>query len=90
MDFIWDEAKNERLKQQRFISFEQITAAIQQYDFLDIIENPSKEGQYCFIMRIRDYTWVVPFVFDKEDRIVLKTAYPSRKYHRIYGGKRQP
>ncbi len=90
MDFIWDEAKNEWLKQQRFISFEQITAAIQQYDFLDIIENPSKEGQYCFITAIRDYTWVVPFVFDKEERIVLKTAYPSRKYHRIYGGKDQP
>ena len=31
-------------------------------------------------------TWLVPFVVDEHKRIVLKTAFPSRKYHRKYGG----
>jgi len=37
-------------------------------------------------MSIRDYTWVVPFVIREDDCIVLKTAFRSRKYHKIYGG----
>jgi hypothetical protein len=29
----------------------------------------------------------VPFVEDEHGNVVLKTAYPSRKLHRRYGGK---
>lgn len=32
------------------------------------------------------YTWLVPFIVDEYERIVLKTAFPSRKYHKNYGG----
>ena len=38
-------------------------------------------------MEINDYTWVIPFLIDDEDRIVLKTAFPSRKFHAKYGGQ---
>jgi hypothetical protein len=34
-----------------------------------------------------DYTYVVPFVVDSDKNIVLKTIYPSRKFHKMYGGK---
>ena len=88
MEFIWDEAKNEWLKRKRYVSFEEISAMIQQYEFLDVIENPSRPGQRCLILPIRSYTWVVPYVVDAQECIVLKTAYPSRKYHRQYGGKK--
>ena len=27
------------------------------------------------------------FTLDKENNIVLKTVFPSRKFHKIYGGK---
>ncbi len=37
-------------------------------------------------MSIHDYTWVVPFVVSDDERVVLKTAFRSRKYHKIYGG----
>jgi uncharacterized DUF497 family protein len=87
MDFIWDQAKNEWLKEHRAISFEEIAAAIRQYAYLDIVENPSRADQQCFILTVRGYTWAVPFIFDETDRMVLKTAYPSRSFHRIYGGK---
>ena len=37
-------------------------------------------------MPYRNYTYVIPFVIDKDKNIVLKTVYPSRKFHKIYGG----
>ena len=85
MDFIWDDAKNEWLKRERYVSFEEIAAMIQQGEYLDVIENPSRPSQLCAILSIHSYTWVVPYVINADDCVVLKTAYPSRKYHRIYG-----
>lgn len=85
MDFVWDSDKNTWLKQKRFVSFEEISAMIQQGDYRDVIENRARSGQQCVIVTIRSYTWVVPYVIDAQDRVVLKTAYPSRKYHRMYG-----
>ncbi len=55
-------------------------------DYLDIVENPTRENQEYFVMRLQEYTWLVPFVIDDQERIVLKTAFPSRKYHKKYGG----
>ena len=86
MDFVWDTSKNEWLKRERFVSFEEIAAIIQQDDYQDVFEDPARAGQYCLVLQLRSYTWIVPCVIDAEDRLVLKTAYPSRKYHRIYGG----
>jgi len=85
MDFVWDTSKNERLKRERLVSFEEIAAMIQQGDYQDVIENPTQAGQYCLVLQLRSYTCIVPYVIDAQDRLVLKTAYPSRKYHRIYG-----
>ncbi len=89
MDFIWDDEKNEWLKLKRSISFEELTELIRDYRYLDIRGNPTREGQFYFILPICEYTWVVPFVFDDEERIVLKTAYPSRKFHNMYRGRQQ-
>ena len=89
MDLVWDPEKDEWLRSQRFISFGEITAKIQAGEYLDIIDNPSRPDQHYFILTIRAYTWVVPFLFDELDRIVLKTAFPSRKFHRKYGGEKK-
>jgi len=40
-----------------------------------------------FVMGMQEYTWIVPFLIDKEDNIVLKTAFQSRKYHGKYKGE---
>jgi len=37
-------------------------------------------------MTVKNYTHVVPFVIDENSNIILKTIYPSRKFHKIYGG----
>ena len=86
MKIIWDEDKNDVLKQTRGVSFEEIAGIIMEKRYVDIIKNPARSGQRYFVLGIRDYTWIVPFVVDNDEGIVLKTAFPSRKYHKQYGG----
>ena len=87
MDVIWDREKNKWLMLNRSISFEEITNLILDDNIIEILENPSRKNQQYFILEIKAYTWVVPFLLDEEDRIVLKTVFPSRKFHKKYGGK---
>ena len=87
MEVVWDEAKNETLRLSRGVGFEEIADIILSGRYLAILENPTRAEQLYFVVTISDYTGVVPFLIDKDDRIVLKTAFPSRKYHKIYGGK---
>ena len=84
---IWDKEKNEKLILERNISFDEIIQMIMDGMYMDIIENPVREGQMYFVMEIQDYTWIVPFIIDEDDNIVLKTAYQSRKYHKKYRRK---
>ena len=88
MDILWDEAKNTKLKASRGISFEEIAQMILDKQYTAILENPTRPSQMVFVLRIKSYTYVVPFVVEKNDNIVLKTVFPSRKFHRIYGGKK--
>lgn len=87
MDIIWDEEKNLWLQLNRDSSFEIIADKILNKQYIEILENPTREDQLYFVMEINDYTWVVPFLINEKDEIVLKTAFPSRKYHKKYRGK---
>ena len=84
--FTWNKAKNELLKATRFVSFEEVLAHMAAGDILDIIEHPNQkkyEGQMIFIVRMRRYAWLVPFV-ETEDAISLITIIPSRKATKRY------
>ena len=85
MDIIWDEEKNKWLIINRGISFEEIAEIILNKDYIEIVENPTRENQQYFIIEIRNYTWVVPFIINEKEQIILKTAFPSRKFHKKYG-----
>ena len=87
MNIIWDKNKNEWLILNRKISFEEISDKILNGDYLEILENPTKENQLYFIMKLNNYTWIVPFLINQNNQLVLKTAFPSRKFHKKYGGK---
>jgi len=87
MDIIWDKAKNVWLQANRGISFEEIAGRIMDNSYLDILGNPTRDNQMVFLLNIHGYTWVVPFLIDDKERIVLKTAFPSRKFHNRYGGR---
>ena len=52
---------------------------------LDDIENPSQNfpHQRALIVAVNNYTVLVPYVMDG-DIMFLKTAFPSRRFHKIY------
>jgi len=84
--FSWDSEKNEKLKAERGVSFEEVVFYIEKGQILDIVENPNSEkykGQRIFIIEIRDYAHLVPFV-ETEREIILKTIIPSRKATTTY------
>ncbi len=88
MNIIWDEGKNKTLKLERNLSFEIFADLILDKKYLDILENPARKDQMIFIVEYKEYTYVVPFIIDDEDNIVLKTVFPSRKFHKIFGGNK--
>jgi len=79
----WDPRKNEILKNERSISFEEIAFLIESGQILGIEENPSRSSQKIFVLDIDGYAIIVPYV-EREEEIFLKTAFPSRKYTRRY------
>jgi uncharacterized DUF497 family protein len=87
MDYYkWDSRKNELLKAERGISFEQIVLHIERGDVLAVVEHPNKErypNQQLIVVAINDYVYLVPFVDSPEGRF-LKTIIPSRKATRDY------
>ena len=86
--FRWNHEKNETLKNDRGISFEQIVLAPEGDGVLDILEhtNASKyPGQRIFVVNVGNYVFLVPFV-EEADYFFLKTIIPSRKATRDYLG----
>ena len=88
MIYDWDEEKNDFLKKERGISFEEIVLYISEGNVVDILEHPNKEkypNQNVYLVNIENYIYAVPFVENiEEDIVFLKTAYASRKYTKEY------
>ncbi len=89
--FDWNEAKNTKLKIERGIGFEEIQSALEEGMLLDNIVHPNKNRyphQRIFIVALNGHAFLIPFVEDDE-KIFLKTIYPSSKYTKKYiiGGK---
>ncbi|HMK55918.1 MAG TPA: DUF4258 domain-containing protein [Dissulfurispiraceae bacterium] len=86
MVFDWNTDKNEWLRKERDISFEQIVVAVESGDLLEVLAHPN-QGRYghqiVMLVKIEDYVYAVPTVVQK-DVFFMKTAYPSRKYTAMY------
>lgn len=77
----WDNEKNELLKSNRGVCFEQVVILLERGDVLETIEHPNQDkypGQKIAAVRIEDYVYLVPYV-QESDEIFLKTIIPSRK-----------
>lgn len=88
--FDWSEEKNEILKRDRNISFEDVITAIQNDGILDILKHPNAEkypNQFIFYIKINDYVYTVPFVEDK-NKYFLKTIYPDRVATKLFLGEK--
>lgn len=84
--FDWDEDKNEWLKRERGVSFEDVVFSIDEGKLLGILQHPNQKrhkGQRLYIVEIENYAFVVPYV-ESEACIFFKTIFPSRKYTRMY------
>ncbi len=84
----WDFKKNEILKRERGISFEQIAYLIESGQIIGIEENPGHSNQKMYILAIENYAIIVPYV-ENDNEIFLKAAFPSRKYTKRYGLKEE-
>ena len=86
MKFEWNPGKNERLKKERKISFEQIIFHLSQGDVWKIADHPDQEkypGQKIYFVIVEDYIYLVPHIID-QNYIFLKTIIPSRKATKMY------
>ena len=61
----WNTTKNIRLKAERGVSFEEVLSAISHGAVMDVLDHPNTEqyaNQRIFVVRIRGYAYMVPFV----------------------------
>ncbi len=87
--YSWDSKKNEQLKQDRGISFEDVVFHIEAGEEVDLFEHPNQTrypGQKISVVLIEGYAYLVPFI-ESEGEIFLKTIIPSRKATRHYMGE---
>jgi uncharacterized DUF497 family protein len=86
--FTWSSEKNELLKQERGISFEEIVFHIRRGDIADLLEHPNQSrypDQRVFVVIADQYAYLVPFV-ETDKEVILKTIIPSRKATKRYLG----
>lgn len=77
----WNETKNTELRRSRGVSFEEIVNAIATGGLRDVLKHRNAARyprQSVFVVELRDYAYLVPFV-EETDYYFLKTIIPSRK-----------
>ena len=84
--FRWAHDKNEKLKTERHISFEEIALAIEADGLMDILRHPNADkypNQLVFVVAFEGYVYLVPFI-EESVFYFLKTIIPSRKATKSY------
>lgn len=84
--FRWNHVKNEMLKIERSISFEEIVLAIEAGGLLDELCHPNSNkypNQSVLVVALDEYAYLVPYV-EEADYYFLKTIIPSGKATRDY------
>ena len=86
MKYEWNSEKNEWLKNERNISFEQVLFHLLQGDLWKVSDHPDKKKypkQKLYFVIIEEYIYIVPYNIEK-DYVFLKTIIPSRKATKEY------
>ena len=65
----WNHDKNERLKAERGVGFEQVMLHIERGDLIDVVEHPNQSkypNQKMLVVKIKEYAYLVPFAEDED------------------------
>ena len=84
--FRWSNEKNDLLKTERGICFENIVVAVESDGLLDVLSHPNAKrypNQKILVVEVGAYVYLVPFI-EEADYYFLKTIIPSRKATREY------
>ena len=84
MKFDWNAEKNKWLKDNRGITFDEITSLIEQGYLKTVIIHPQKKNQKIFVIERDGYAYNIPFIESEKGICFLKTIYPSRASTRKY------
>ncbi len=79
--------KNQWLINYRGISFEEVITAIEAGAILDILPHPNiakYPNQEVYLIEIKNYVYVVPFLTKGVNEVFLKTIFPHRKLTKLY------
>jgi hypothetical protein len=85
MSITWDPKKERILREELGIEIREVAELIADGKYSALLQNPSRASQFIFVLVYHNYTHVVPFVIARDETIVLKTLFPSRRFHQIYG-----
>ena len=86
--FAWNPEKNDLLKRERGVSFEDVVFYLEAGQVLDVIRHPNQArypDQMIYVIAMEDYVYLVPFI-ESEVEVFLKTVIPSRKATKQYKG----
>jgi uncharacterized DUF497 family protein len=82
----WNAEKNQRLLEERGITFERIVFEIGLGNERAVFLHPNQDkypGQLISVVEVDDYVYLVPFI-ENDAEIFLKTIIPSRKATRQF------
>jgi len=86
----WNPEKNEQLKRERGVSFEQVLFHLAEGDVWKMADHPNQKkypGQRIYFVNMDEYIYLVPYVIE-QNCVFLKTIIPSRKATRDYRRER--
>lgn len=83
----WKPEKNEWLKSERNLSFEEVENAIANGGLVDVLQNARYRNQVILVVEMEEYMIAVPALV-KSRWLFLMTAYPSRALTQKYRGKK--
>ena len=81
--------KNFLLINERGISFEEVIMEIENGNILDVLPHPNAKKyphQSVYVVNIRNYVYMAPFVRQDKNNVFLKTIFPHRKLTKQYLG----
>ena len=86
MQFDWNPAKNQWLKENRGVTFEEIVCLLDEGYLRAILKHPNKPNQKILVVEREGYAYNVPFIVKPGGTYFLKTVYPSRASTQKYIG----